>query len=168
MMLSEIFTEPEWELLCDNCGVCCFYKIEDEDTEEIFFTTVYCPYLSLREKKCEVYAERFRFMPSCVKIAPETIKRQAEWMPAHCAYRRVAENRPLPDWHPLFRGDTPSDPGVLALRVKLRALGYAPERTGETVEPRGVRKLKRRASKAVLDDRFEDSLIRNVFDEPLD
>ena len=166
MSLSEIFTDQEWEMLCDNCGICCFYKIEDEDTEEIFFTTVYCPYLLLSEKKCAVYAERFRFMPTCVKIAPETIARQAEWMPAHCAYRRIAENRPLPDWHPLYRET--SDPNILALRSKLRALGFAPIHPGKAGEPKNVRKLKRRASKAILDDQFEDRLIQNVFNEPLD
>ena len=42
MKLPQIFSDEEWELLCDQCGVCCFYKIEDEDTEEIFFTMVYC------------------------------------------------------------------------------------------------------------------------------
>lgn len=167
MKLDQIFSDWEWELLCDNCGVCCFYKIEDEDTEEIFLTTVCCPYLVLSEKKCAVYADRFRCMPTCVKIAPETIAHQAEWLPAHCAYRRLAENRPLPDWHPLFQPT--NDANVLALRTKLHDLGVEPQQPVEkSIEPKSVRKFKLRATKAILNERFDDQLIQNVFNEPLD
>jgi len=30
---------------------------------------------------------------------------QPRWLPATCAYRLVAEHRPLPAWHPLLTGD---------------------------------------------------------------
>lgn len=166
MKLRQIFSDEEWELLCDQCGVCCFYKIEDEDTEEIFYTTVYCPFLSLPLARCEVYPERFQRMPSCVKIAPETIQRQAKWMPASCAYRRIVENRPLPAWHPLFRQ---TDADSLRLIEKLKGMGLTPAGPPGGDEPAGIRKLKRRAKKGRPDDPdFVDTLTSSVFPYPPD
>jgi uncharacterized cysteine cluster protein YcgN (CxxCxxCC family) len=30
------------------------------------------------------------------------------WMPATCAYRRLHEGKPLPEWHPLLTGNPAS------------------------------------------------------------
>ena len=39
--LEELDTN-EWEALCDGCGKCCLRKIEDADTNEVFYTNVSC------------------------------------------------------------------------------------------------------------------------------
>ena len=44
--LSEMTTK-EWESICDGCGKCCLNKLEDEDTGEIFFTSVVCNLIDL-------------------------------------------------------------------------------------------------------------------------
>jgi len=100
--LEELSPE-EWERLCDHCGQCCLIKLEDEDTGEIFTTTVVCRLYDTARGGCGAYAERFALMPDCVRLTPETV-RAISWLPETCAYRRLAEGRDLPAWHPLITG----------------------------------------------------------------
>ena len=100
--LKLLFTEAEWEKLCDHCGICCLYKIEDYDTGEYRYTRIACPFLDIEKGICLSYLERFKKMPTCAKISAETLEISHIWMPRHCAYRCLYEKRPLPSWHPLF------------------------------------------------------------------
>ncbi len=104
--LAEMNRE-EWEALCDGCARCCLYRLEDADTGRIHFTNVHCRLLDTATGRCTDYANRSRRVPDCVTITLETL-RSPGWLPRHCAYRRLAEGRSLPDWHPLVSGDPDS------------------------------------------------------------
>jgi uncharacterized cysteine cluster protein YcgN (CxxCxxCC family) len=94
----------EWEALCDGCGRCCLHKIEDEDTGEVTETNVACRLLDCGTARCTDYRHRKALVPDCVQLTPLTVA-DANWLPETCAYRRRAENLPLPEWHPLLSGD---------------------------------------------------------------
>ena len=66
-------TNAQWESLCDGCGKCCLVKLQDADTEEIFFTDVVCHLLDVETRKCTQYAKRRALVPTCVKLTPENL-----------------------------------------------------------------------------------------------
>ena len=105
--LSDL-TRPEWEALCDGCGKCCLNKLEDEDTGEVALTRVACRLLDDATCLCSRYANRHDFVPECIVLTPRTLKANMYWLPQTCAYRLMAEGRPLHDWHPLISGDPDS------------------------------------------------------------
>ena len=100
----EELTPREWEALCDGCAKCCLNKLEDEATGQIWYTNVACDLLDLDTCRCGDYPNRSRRVPDCVVLTPRK-SRELKWMPETCAYRLLAEGRPLPDWHPLVSGD---------------------------------------------------------------
>ncbi len=100
----EDMTDDEWEALCDGCGRCCLVKLEDEDTGDIYLTSVACRLLDPKSCRCRDYENRFAKMPDCVSLSPETV-RQVSWLPVTCAYRLVRDGLDLPWWHPLVSGD---------------------------------------------------------------
>lgn len=104
----EALESDEWEALCDGCGRCCLLKLEDEDTEKLHFTAVACGFLNLETSRCRVYADRLRRQPGCVSVTPSLVRESAQWLPPTCAYRLVAEGKPLYAWHPLLTGDAES------------------------------------------------------------
>jgi uncharacterized cysteine cluster protein YcgN (CxxCxxCC family) len=97
----------EWESLCDGCGRCCLLKLEDADSGEIAYTGIACWLLDIRRCRCRDYQHRERRVPDCQVLNPVTVP-ATDWLPDTCAYRLVAEGKPLPDWHPLISGDPDS------------------------------------------------------------
>ena len=100
----EQMTREEWESLCDGCGLCCLIRFEDEDTGQVFATSVHCKLFDPKRCTCTDYANRKEHVPDCIKLTPWNIE-ALQWMPLSCGYRRINEGRGLADWHPLVSGD---------------------------------------------------------------
>lgn len=101
--LAEMSPE-EWESLCDGCAKCCLVKLEDEETGELFFTSLACKLLDRRTCQCKDYPNRKAYVPVCVKLTPEVVA-TVDWLPDSCAYRLVHEGKDLYPWHHLISGD---------------------------------------------------------------
>lgn len=96
--------EEQWESICDGCCQCCAHKLLDDETEEVFKTNVVCRYLDTDACQCSVYPERQKLVPDCIKITPDNSS-ELVWFPDTCGYKLLANNKPLPQWHPLETGD---------------------------------------------------------------
>lgn len=100
----EEMTADEWESLCDGCGKCCLHKLEDEDTDELFYTQVACKLLDLNTCRCSDYPNRIKYVPDCIKLDINKLE-TFKWLPPSCSYRLIREGKPLPEWHYLITGD---------------------------------------------------------------
>ena len=100
-------TDEEWESLCDHCGKCCLHKLEDEDTGDVYYTKVICRAFDLKKGQCGSYADRQEVVPECLVIDKDNLD-QYPWLPKTCAYRLLAEGKPLRNWHPLVSGNRDS------------------------------------------------------------
>ena len=119
--LNEMSAE-EWESLCDGCGRCCLEKLEDSDTGEVSYTDIGCALLDIETCSCKNYQERKRFMPDCERLTSSNIF-FLKWMPSTCAYKLLANGKPLPDWHPLVTGD-PESVHRAGISVRGRAVDH--------------------------------------------
>lgn len=103
----------EWEQLCDGCGRCCLVKLEDEDTAQVYTTSVACRLLDRQTCRCSDYENRFKRVSDCLDLDANAVETLA-WLPKTCAYRLRHEGKQLADWHPLNSGtpQTVIDAGI--------------------------------------------------------
>lgn len=95
--------KQQWESLCDGCARCCLQKLQDDETDEVFYTNIVCRYMD-ENCQCTTYLDRNIKVPACVWLKPEDVK-DFHWLPSTCAYRMVSEGKDLEWWHPLISGD---------------------------------------------------------------
>lgn len=128
----EAMSEGQWESLCDGCGKCCTFTLEDEETQEMLDTQVACHLFDPKTCACGDYANRKASVPQCIKVTPENLA-ELDFFPPSCAYLLVAAGKDLPEWHHLVCGD----------REEIHRRGYSVR--GATISER-----------MVGDDRLED------------
>ncbi|MCY3857661.1 MAG: YcgN family cysteine cluster protein [Gammaproteobacteria bacterium] len=124
----EELDDSEWEALCDGCAQCCRLRFRASESEQVITTTLVCALLDIPTRRCTKYPKRHELVPDCVELTPETA-RAFHWLPETCAYRRVAEGRPLEDWHPLISGttETVTDAGVSVTDKVVSAANVHPD-----------------------------------------
>ena len=103
----DAMTDAEWESLCDGCGQCCLHKLVNDETADVFYTRAACQLLDDETGRCKRYATRLEEVEDCLDVRRMSDTELA-WMPRSCAYRRLAEGKSLPQWHPLITGDPQS------------------------------------------------------------
>lgn len=157
--LRNLLSDDEWEMLCDCCGLCCLYKIRDEDTDELFFTSVICKYMDRGNAHCRCYSDRFKKMPTCTKISPESLPKIANWLPKNCAYRCLFEGIALPDWHPLFSDPSPE---AALLLDKITPICIRPN---TCISKRTAEDLIKNSRLAVSDKKLTKLLLNNVIED---
>ena len=84
-MTDNTTDDCQWDNLCNQCGRCCFEKLED-GRGKIIYTQTACRYLDVITRRCKVFERRFEINPDCVKLTAELVP-QLHWLPPDCAYR---------------------------------------------------------------------------------
>ena len=97
-------TPSEWESICDRWWKCCLIKLEDYDTQDIYYTNVSCKLLCEKTALCKDYINRKAIVPDCKILSPKNLT-NLKWMPETCAYKILDQGGKLPKWHPLVCGN---------------------------------------------------------------
>ncbi len=97
-------TPAEWESLCDGCARCCLHNFQDK-TGKVRHIAVSCEFLDISTCRCSFYEIRKQIAPNCIELTPQNVG-ELKNLPHSCAYRALAEGKPLKAWHPLVSGNS--------------------------------------------------------------
>ena len=90
-LLGRIYSDREWEALCNRCGKCCYETRAIEG--EWVRTGVPCRFLDVLDKTCDVYTHRFQAEEDCTRVTPSLVLQGI--LPHDCSYhdevRRIVE-----------------------------------------------------------------------------
>lgn len=108
----EDMTTEQWESLCDGCGKCCLFKLDD-DEGRVYHTRISCKLLNPNTCQCSNYTQRKSIVPDCITLTVESIPK-FNWLPETCAYKLIFHGKDLPKWHYLVSGSrqTIHDAGI--------------------------------------------------------
>ncbi len=81
-LLGRLYTDAEWEALCNRCGDCCYESVwTDTGWED---TGRPCPHLDLDSLLCGAYGQRFEVEPECIRVTPSVVL--SGMLPESCSY----------------------------------------------------------------------------------
>lgn len=81
-LLGRLYSDSEWEALCNRCGACCYEsRWTDVGWED---TGVACPHLDLETTLCTAYGERFDVEADCIRVTPSVVL--SGILPSECSY----------------------------------------------------------------------------------
>ncbi len=90
-LLGRLYSDREWEALCNRCGKCCYEAREVND--KWVRTGVPCRFLDVLDKGCHVYTHRFQAEQDCTRVTPSLVLKSI--LPEDCSYhdevRRIVE-----------------------------------------------------------------------------
>ena len=81
-LLGHLYSDAEWEALCDRCGQCCFESRWIDGGW--VHTSIPCRYLDDFDRSCRVYVNRFQAEDDCIRVDPAVVKQGV--LPPTCAY----------------------------------------------------------------------------------
>jgi uncharacterized cysteine cluster protein YcgN (CxxCxxCC family) len=100
-------SSEQWESVCDKCGLCCLNKLQDDESDEIFYTKVSCKLLDVSKCQCIMYEKRKEIVPECINLTYKQLRNHAhKWLPNSCSYKLLLNGESLPEWHNLNTGST--------------------------------------------------------------
>jgi len=81
-LLGRLYSEAEWEALCNRCGACCYEsRWTDLGWED---TGVPCSWLDEESMLCGAYGRRFEVEDDCIRVDSSVVLQGI--MPAECSY----------------------------------------------------------------------------------